>query len=73
MVSKVSKHMILKKLFKNVKIRANEELFWVILLPYKLNNYYYGIVDNDLIHNHNFDYGDIVKFLYDDIVDVKEL
>jgi uncharacterized protein YegJ (DUF2314 family) len=43
------------------KISSNLESFWIIKL-FENNNYIIGVVNNKLIDNENYDYGDVIKY-----------
>ena len=55
----------------NVKISNGIERFWVIIE--KINSYYFiGKIDNKLLNNNNYDYGDLVMFEKHNIYDIHD-
>ena len=54
----------------NVKVTENKERFWLIVL-YKKDDEYLGIVNNKLLCNNDYKYGDIIKFKAENVIDVE--
>jgi hypothetical protein len=59
---------------ESVKISNGKEKFWVkIIYIDKYNHTIRGIVDNELIFNNIYNYGDVVEFNFDNIIDYHSL
>lgn len=55
---------------ESVKISNGKEKFWVkIIYINKYNHTIRGIIDNQLVLNNQYNYGDIVEFYFNNILD----
>ena len=67
-ISKVAIPVINDKTF--VKVRRNWERFWVKVKKITPDGDITGTIANHLVMKHPYNYGDIIKFKWDEVLDI---